>query len=204
MKTRTEATVPDYPTGVTGDPCRHDCVDGVCPECIVAVARLQEQVRVTAEHLNRARYDMERVLARCVKHHVNDKVLAGLLGLVLHHHDQALASAPAAEGKGCVCGGPLTLGVVHRLDGPCYHAPAAEGETLRLPAGQETGAIGKVAPGTRLEVTAAEAGRCGCKRFPCKRYEPTKYPGERSWPGACANCYCCESCHAAPKQRGSE
>ncbi len=55
-----------------------------------------------------------------------------------------------------------------------------------------------------IPAPAAEAGRCGCKRFPCKRYEPTKYPGERSWPGACANCYCCESCHAAPKQRGSE
>ena len=39
-----------------------------------------------------------------------------------------MTSTPDKEAR-CVCGEPTTLGVVHRTDGPCYHAqPPVEQE----------------------------------------------------------------------------
>lgn len=34
-----------------------------------------------------------------------------------------------ASQQECICGNPSTLGIVHRKDGPCYHAPEHDGAT---------------------------------------------------------------------------
>jgi hypothetical protein len=46
--------------------------------------------------------------------------------LVLRIHMEKMAEilAAAPSAAHCVCGEPMTLGVVHRTDGPCYHAAA--------------------------------------------------------------------------------